>query len=94
MKKITFLLLIFLAFLALFVVGFDYVCGHMYENPFKPDECPICASFNSTEFIHLFLFILLFLGFLPLTGVILQSSSRLPLFLIASIRNGRAPPLP
>jgi len=69
MKRKTFVFLLFLSLLALFVVDYDYVCGHMGEDPYVPEVCPICASFNSTELGHLFVFILLLLGIFPLIGL-------------------------
>ena len=85
-------LFILLSLLALFVIGFDYVCGHMEENPFLPDTCPICASFHSTELGYLLIFLLMFLGILPLTGFISLHSSCSVISLHLSTFSNRSPP--
>lgn len=85
-------IIILLAFLSLLVIGYDYVCGHMHENPFNSNYCPICAISNSTELGHLLLVCLLFFGIFPLTGFI---NLRSPFFYIPfylSIYPDRSPP--
>jgi len=92
MKKLYLLLFIALSLLSLFIVEYDYTCGHMGVNPFKPDECPLCASFSSTEFIPLFLYLILFLGMVQITGIVtVYRCPFIPDFFFTAF-TGRSPP--
>jgi len=62
------ILFLLLSLLALCVIGFDYVCGHMSESPLKPNQCPLCAAFQSTELGHLTLISLTIFFLLPFIG--------------------------
>ena len=44
------ILFILCAFLALANASFDFACGHMSENLSSPHECPLCTTFQSTDF--------------------------------------------
>ena len=85
-------LLTILAFLALLVIGLDYVCGHMDENPFDANYCPICAISNSTELGHLLLVCLLFFGIFSLTGFIYLRTAFFNIPFYLAISPDRAPP--
>jgi hypothetical protein len=50
MRRFTYNLFILLSFLAIIVAGADFVCGHKEDTPFSPATCPLCTSFQSTEF--------------------------------------------
>ena len=86
------IIFIVLSFIAIFIIDFDYVCGHIDENPIKPDWCPICELSKSTELGHLVLFILLFIGIFLLIRFQKFTSLILPLSIYHSISPNRAPP--
>ncbi|MFC1528318.1 hypothetical protein ACFL5B_00255 [Candidatus Latescibacterota bacterium] len=68
MEKKYYWLFLFFSLLALVLIGADYVCGHMGENPFRPNKCPLCSAFQSAELGHILLFSLLAFGILPVVG--------------------------
>ena len=90
-NKLRVILIIF-AFLSLVVIGYDYVCGHMDENPFDSNYCPICAISNSIELGHLVFVSLLFFGIFSLTGFINLRSAFFYIPFYLSIFPDRSPP--
>jgi len=92
MIKKTAFLFIFLALVALLLIDFDYVCGHMSENPFKPNECPLCAAFQSTELGDINLLTLLAFGLIPIIGFLTIRQTISPLATYISTYSLRAPP--
>ena len=86
------IILFLLSFLSLFIIGYDYVCGHIGDNPFEPKYCPVCAIFNSIELGHLLSIDLLFFGIFSLTGFIVLQSTFFNVPLYLSIHPSRSPP--
>ena len=86
------IILILLSFLSLFIIGYDYVCGHIGDNPFEPKYCPICVIFNSIELGCLLSVYLLLLGIFSLTGFIVLKSIFFNVPLYLSIHPSRSPP--
>ena len=69
-KKIQIFFFLFFL-LALFVMGYDYVCGHVGENLLSPNKCPLCKAYQSLESGHILLVSLLLFGIPPLLGIII-----------------------
>ena len=90
-KKIYFLFLCF-SLLAIVLMGADYVCGHMGENPLPPNKCPLCTAFQSLESGHILLASLLLFGILPLIGIIKQVAWFSPVSIYLALFFLRAPP--
>ncbi|MBT4484081.1 MAG: hypothetical protein HOC71_10445 [Candidatus Latescibacteria bacterium] len=85
-------LFIFFALLALFLIGADYVCGHMGENPFGPNNCPLCSAFQSAELSHILLFSILAFGILPVSGFFRINCLFSPISIYLTTYSLRAPP--
>jgi len=93
MRKSTLhFIFVLLAVTALAVIGHDYICGHMADNPFKPNECPLCAAYQSADIGQILLFSLLAILLPLLFGLSMsdQWHSGIPLYI--SIFSLRAPP--
>jgi len=64
------IILLFAIFLALFIGSFDYVYGHVDENPIKMDLCPMCAAYQALIIVFSLLVFLLFLKIVKAVGII------------------------
>jgi len=71
MNKKTKIFFLLVSLLALFLMGYDYVCGHMDENYLLPNKCPLCAAYQSLESGQILLVFLLLFGIPPLLGIII-----------------------
>ena len=85
-------ILLILALVALSVIIYDFACGHMNENPFDTNKCPLCQAHQSTEIVYFSLYFLL-LG-LFLTGTLLSAVEwQIPSFFFLRNISHKAPPL-
>ncbi len=86
------ILFLLLALFALGVIGHDFVRGHMTDNLLKPNKCPLCSAYQSTELGGTLVFAFLCI-FLPLAfGCFLSDQWRPSLPLHIHIFSLRAPP--
>jgi len=90
--KKTHILFLFLSIIALLLIGHHYACGHMRENPFIPNECPLCAAFQSAELGHILLVTLFAFGILPVIGFLRQNRLFSPVQLYLTTYCLRGPP--
>ena len=81
-----------LSLISLTFIGFDYVYGHVGENPIPPNHCPLCQAYQSTESAQVFLAFLLLFGMLPIIGFIQHDSYFLPFSTNPLANSLRAPP--
>jgi nitric oxide reductase large subunit len=86
------ILLLLLLLLALCVIGYDYTCGHKFEEVMILENCPICESFHATEKVEVILFALLMAGILVVIGTVLPAFFTAPSFLYQTLFALRAPP--
>jgi len=86
-------ILLLLSFLALFVINHDYVCGHLNENPFHSDKCPICKLFQSTELSPLLIVYKILFGILTVITYVCIIRTFSPLSIYLTTFSYRAPPL-
>lgn len=66
--KLPHLLVFFLALLALFVIGYDYISGHTIDEILGLEYCPVCDTFRSAGKVFLIFFALLLQGMIVLLG--------------------------
>ena len=59
------IILIILAVLSLFIISLDYTCGHSLEELALRVYCPLCDTFKSAKLVILILFIIVFIGIIP-----------------------------
>ena len=81
-----------MAFIALFVGGFDYVYGHVDEDPILPEFCPMCAAYQTLEIVFTPLVFLILLGILKISGTLLTEALVLPTSIYLNLNSPRAPP--
>lgn len=85
---------LFLMFCALVVLLSHAAIGHMGENPFIPNACPLCSAIGSFALGQLFLASLLVNALLQVIGII-PSDSWLPARSLFHFSISlRAPPFP
>lgn len=92
MAKKYYRLFLLLSLFTLVLIGADYVCGHMGENPFLPNKCPLCAAFHSTELNHILLFSILTYGILPVLGFFIINDLFSTISIYLTTYSLRAPP--
>ncbi|MBN1615877.1 MAG: hypothetical protein JW875_01090 [Spirochaetales bacterium] len=64
------IILLLAAFLALFIGSFDYVYGHVHENPVNMHLCPMCSAYQTLIIVFSLNVFLLFLRILNIAGTI------------------------
>lgn len=92
MTKRLYIFFFILSLCALALIGFDYSCGHMYENPLMPSDCPLCLSYHSAAIIYYLIIVFIAPSFLPVIGLIRETNPLSPLSVYLSTYTLRAPP--
>ena len=92
MNKKIHIVFLFLSLIALSLIGWDYVCGHLGENPCVPNNCLLCLAFQSTELGHSILAFFLIFGILPVIGYIKSKEWIFPADRFLTYISLRAPP--
>jgi len=91
-NKKTYIFFLFFSIIALLLIGHHYACGHMRENPFIPNECPLCAVCQSAELGHILLVTLFAFGILPVIGFLRQNRLFSPVQIYLTTYYLRGPP--
>ncbi len=87
------IIIFILALIALAVISWDYTSGHSLENILRFEYCPVCDVFKSAAMGIILLFLLVFLGLLPVFRFSYSSGGLIPLHRFnSSVISDRAPP--
>ena len=92
MYKKTHIVFLLLSFIALSLIGWDYVCGHLGENPCVHNNCLLCLAFQSTELGHSIPAFFLIFGLSPVIDYIKSQEWILPANRFLTYISLRAPP--
>ncbi|MCE5252457.1 hypothetical protein LLG96_19825 [bacterium] len=92
MKNKFYIVFLFFALVALTMIGYDYVCGHMGENPLIPNKCLLCQAYQSTELVHYFTVFFGIFSIMPLLGFIIVTDNLLFPLQFLTVISLRAPP--
>jgi len=88
------IILIMLAALSLFIISLDYTCGHSLEELALREYCPLCDTFKSAKIVILILFIIVFIGIIPVICCFAREYvCIIPSLHLIAVTPNRAPPV-
>ncbi len=82
-----------LSLLSLFVVGYDFTCGHTFDEVMSLEYCPVCDAFHSADKVAVFLIDLLLVGSVVFLGIASIYCTLFPSDLYLTLFALRAPPV-
>jgi hypothetical protein len=80
------------AFSALLIISYDYTYGHVDEDVFKPEWCPLCHTFQSAECVDVLVGFFIVLIFSITLNHLLPSAGFAKTVIYLSHYPHRAPP--